>query len=136
MLTAQVARSGGEAGVDGGPMIAAGQLAEALETQLASAPPAGAAARIGVSFPAQDGRFCRTFETPELAGLGCRGGKGWEIVTMARTGTGGERDGEFRQAGSGAALVMQMSQEMMAGDPLDAGAERRARDSGWRVDPR
>jgi len=42
------------------------------------------------------------------------------------------RRGEFRQAGSGNPLVLQAAQEIMAGEPLDAAAERRARDSGWR----
>lgn len=115
---------------DGGSMIASGPLAEALEHQLAAAQPAGAATRIGVSFAAADGRLCRTFETTEAAGLACRGERAWELVTTARTGAGAS--GEYRQAASGSALVMQAAQEMMAGEAFDAEAERRARDAGWR----
>lgn len=130
MLTAQVVTDEQPAGVDGGPMLAAGPLAEALETQLASAQPQDAPAKIGVSFAATDGRHCRTFETADLAGLACRGEPGWELVTTARL--EGGSGGEYRQAGSAAALVMQVSQEMISGEPFDAAAERRARDSGWR----
>lgn len=129
--------------VEGGRLLAEGRLAEALETQLASSQPADAATRIGVSFAARDGRLCRTFESSDLAGLACRESGGWELVTTARPGGGGGQ-GEYRQAESGTALVMQASQELMAGEPFDAEAERRARDRGWRsageeprnVDPR
>ncbi|MDP9414198.1 MAG: anti-sigma factor [Pseudomonadota bacterium] len=132
LLAAQIVPGGAEpAAVDGGPIVARGALAEALDTQLASAPPADAGTRIGVSFASEDGRFCRTFETADLAGLACRGGERWELVTTARTGGGGGQ-GEYRQAGSGAGLVLQYAQEMMAGEPLDEQAERRARDRGWR----
>jgi hypothetical protein len=39
---------------------------------------------------------------------------------------------EYRQAGSADAALLAEAQAMMAGDPLDAAAERRARDLGWR----
>ena len=130
MLTAQVVTDQERAGVDGGPMLAAGPLVSALETQLASTQPEDAPAKIGVSFAATDGRLCRTFETADLTGLACRAEPGWELVTTARL--AGGSGGEYRQAGSAAALVMQVSQDMISGEPFDAEAERRARDSGWR----
>jgi len=116
--------------LEDGAMVARGELARALETQLASAPPADAATRIGVTFARADGSLCRTFEAEALAGLACREDGGWRLVASA-AGTGGA-GGEYRQAGSGGALVLAAAQEMMAGDPLDADGERRARDSGWR----
>jgi anti-sigma factor RsiW len=123
---------GGPDGSDGGaPMIARGALAEALETQLASAQRKPGDARIGVTFASLDGRVCRTFDTSAMAGLACRGGKGWELLTTARTSP--VPGAEYRQAGSGSALVMQAAQEMMAGEPLDAAAERAARGRGWRT---
>ena len=116
-------------GFDGSAMSARGAVAEALETQLASAQPADAAVRIGVTFAATDGRPCRTFETAGSAGLACRGEREWEMVATALA--GGGPGGEYRQAGSGPERVMQTAQEMMLGEPLDAAAEKRARDSGW-----
>jgi hypothetical protein len=114
------------------PRVAQGALAEALETQLASQPTG--ATRIGVTFAAHDGRICRTFEASGATGLACRGAESWEL--MATGAAEGGRAGEYRQAGSGAAKVMQLAQDMMAGEPFDAAAERRARDSGWRRNER
>jgi len=44
----------------------------------------------------------------------------------------GRQQSDYRQAGSENLLVQQAAQEMMAGEPYDDAAERRARDSGWR----
>ena len=44
----------------------------------------------------------------------------------------GRQHSDYRQAGSGNALVQQAAQAMMAGEPYDEAAERLARDSGWR----
>jgi hypothetical protein len=120
----------GPIGVDNGALVARGPLADALETQLASAQSLDAATRIGLSFAATDGRLCRTFDTTSVSGLACRGEAGWQLM-MTAAGTQRPR-GDYRQAGSGSPLVAQAAQEMMAGEALDAEAERRARDSGWR----
>lgn len=120
----------GQIGMEGGTMVARGALAEALETQLASAQTPDSATRIGVTFAAADGRPCRTFEGEAASGLACRGDSGWQLMMTAAA--AGRTRGQFRQAGGGDALVLQAAQEIMAGEPLDADAERRARDSGWR----
>lgn len=117
--------------VQDGTMVARGALAEALDTQLASAQPQDAATRVGVSFEAADGRLCRTFESAAASGLACRGHESWQLV-MTAPGAAPAEGGAYRQAGSGNMLVMQAAQEMMAGEPLDAEGERRARDAGWR----
>lgn len=116
--------------VEGGTMVARGDLATALDTQLASAQAQDAPTRIGVSFTNNDGRACRTFDSQAAAGVACRGDNGWQVM-MTAAGSGGQRT-EFRQAGSASPLVLQAAQEMMAGEPFDDAAERRARDSGWR----
>lgn len=129
-LLVPAAPDSGLIAVEGGAMVARGGLAEALDTQLASAQASNAATRIGVSFARSDGRLCRTFDSPAAAGLACRTDTGWQVM-MTAAGSGGQR-GEFRQAGSESLLVQQAAQEMMAGEPLDDAGERRARDSGWR----
>jgi putative zinc finger protein len=117
-------------GIAHGTMVAEGPLADALETQLASAQPADAATRIGLSFAALDGRLCRTFDGAAVSGLACRDDRGWQLVITAAA-PGGPR-GDYRQAASGNPLVLAAAQELMADDAFDAAAERRARDSGWR----
>ncbi|MFN3945029.1 MAG: zf-HC2 domain-containing protein [Allosphingosinicella sp.] len=129
MLATQLVPGGsGPIAVEDGGMVAQGPLARALDTQLASAQPVDAATRIGVTFSAEDGRICRSFDTDALAGLACRDQGAWRVVMTAAAPRAG---GEYRQAGSGAALVLQAAQDMMADAPLDADAERRARDAGW-----
>lgn len=124
-----VPRGGGEFGTADGAIVARGPLAEALDTQLASAQPADAATRIGVSFARADGSLCRTFASAGTSGLACREGDDWRMVATAAAGPA--QRGELRQAGSDSPIVLQAAQELMAGEPLDEAAERRARDGGW-----
>lgn len=116
-----------------GVLIAQGALADALDTQLASAQPADAATRIGVSFVRADRTYCRTFDSAALSGLACREGARWHMV-MTAAGSGGAQ-GDYRQAGNGSARIAETAQDLMAGEPLDAAAERGARDAGWSATP-
>jgi hypothetical protein len=113
-----------------GTLYASGDLADTLDTQLASAPTVGVPTRVGVSFARADGNLCRTFEGAALSGLACRDGGRWRLVVTAPG--AGTSQSQYRQAGSANPIVMQSAQEMMVGEPLDAVAERMARDSGWR----
>lgn len=108
-----------------GALVASGPLARALDTQLASNQPPGAGVRIGLSFRDREGRFCRSFESGALDGIGCRDGARWQLERTAR----GSTDSDYRQASSGELATAAAA--MMAGDPLDAAAERKARDSNW-----
>lgn len=114
----------------GGTAVASGAVARALDTQLASAQAPDAAVRVGVTFRDADQRYCRTFEAGTTGGIACASGGTWRIERLyggiARRGSG------YRQAGSPAAAMMADAQTMMAGAPLDAGAERAARDARWR----
>ena len=119
---------GGPVAVEDGAMLARGELADALETRLASAQPPVAQTRIGISFEDDQGRFCRTFEAPALGGIACRSESGWALVMAAAA---ARATTEYRQAG--ASLVMEQAQAMMADAPLDAEAERRALERGWKA---
>ncbi len=121
---------GGEFGTADGALVARGPLATALDTQLASAQPANATTRIGVSFARNDGTLCRTFASGGTSGLACREGDVWRLIATAAAGAA--QRGDFRQAGSDSPMILQAAQELMAGEPLDDDAERRARDGGWR----
>lgn len=112
-----------------GLVLASGELAHVLETQLASEQSASSDARIGISFAAEDGRFCRTFEAASVSGLACRRNDEWQV--LASIGRTPVQDGQYRQAGA-ETVVMGLAQDLVATAPLDAEAERRARDLGWR----
>lgn len=109
-----------------GTLVASGPLAEALDTQLASNQTPDARVRIGLSFRDGAGRFCRSFESAALNGIGCRDGGRWQLERTIR----GQAGSEYRQASSGELAAAAAA--MMAGDPLDAEAERQARDAGWK----
>lgn len=108
-----------------GRLIASGALASALDTQLASDQTAGANVRIGLTFRDRQGRTCRSFEGRDLSGIGCRDREYW-VLERTMTGQAGS---DYRQASSGA-LAADVA-KMMAGDALDAAAERAERQNGW-----
>lgn len=122
-------RDGGQIGTANGVLVAEGGLAAALDTQLASAQAPNAPARIGISFEDREGRLCRTFDAAALSGLACNTNERWAVImTAARE---DRARTQYRQAGS--SLVMQSAQEMMAGAPLDAAAERAAMKAEWKA---
>lgn len=119
----------GPIGEKGGAVVAQGDLARALDTQLASAE--SGPYRIGVSFRDGGQRYCRTFTGQAGAGIGCHGDGGWTLERFV-AGAPGTATGPYRQAGTASADILAAAQDMMAGDPLDAAAERAAAARGWR----
>ncbi len=119
--------TGAPAGVSGGPLLASGALARSLDRQLAGV---GGATRVLVSFRDSRGNYCRVFATPAIDGIACHDPQGW---TLRRTQAGDEGSrSDYRQAGSGEPALLAAAQDMMAGDPLDAAAERAAKARNWR----
>jgi hypothetical protein len=116
---------------DTGALMARGALSDALDRQLASAQ--GTDIRIGVSFKSKDGHFCRTFENAgskgSLAGVACRSAEGWSVAALAAAPTD---NSAYRMAGAMPDTVRRAVAGMIAGEPLDAAAEKQARDAGWR----
>ncbi|MFB0873512.1 MULTISPECIES: anti-sigma factor [unclassified Sphingobium] len=122
--------SGGEAGpvgMEGGVMVARGDLARALDTQLASAQD-GAPVRIGLSFRRKGGGWCRSFDGA-VAGVACREGDGWQVQQML---PGGGPGTDYRQASSTDARVMATVDALIDGAPTDAAGEKAAAAQGWR----
>ena len=116
-----------------GPDFAAhGALAQALDSHLASAGQDGQAVRIGVSFKARDGRYCRSFQTSgsdAVAGLACRDAKAWKVqMAMSQP----AQTGDFRTAASAPPAVMSAVDQLIEGSPLDAAGEQAAKARGWR----
>ena len=120
---------------DGGgsaQLVATGAVAQALDRQLASAPEAGAAVAVQLSFKARDGRYCRSFSTAAVAGLACRdAGGAWALQQVASVASG--PGGGMRQAASSLPpAVLNAVDGLIAGEALGPEQERAARDAGWR----
>lgn len=117
----------------GGRVLASGSLADALSDRLAAAQTTTDPVRIGVSFRAKSGDYCRTFTLAPpaaLAGLACRAADGWRVQVLARTESPGA--GTYRQAASPVPpAVIAAVGNLIAGEPLDAGAEAAARQRHW-----
>lgn len=116
----------GSIGERGRTLIAQAGLKSALETQLASTQPANASTRIGITFHNKNGAICRTFDAQALSGIACRAQGEWQILQAV---SGGSEKGEYRQAASG--QLAEAASAMMAGDPLDATAERLEMQRDW-----
>jgi anti-sigma factor RsiW len=116
---------------DGG-MTAQGKLAMALSTQLASAPVADANIKIGLSFVAKDGAYCRSFALDGSAGLACREAEQWKIALMVDKHSDSP-EGQYRQAGSEIPpAVLEAIEQRMAGAALDAQGELTAKERAWK----
>ena len=118
----------GPVGLSNGVMMAKGDLASALETQLASAQQ-DAPIRIGLSFKQRGGGWCRSFEGSIMSGVACREGDGWQVEQLVPAAF---RSTEYRQASSTDERVTSTIDALMEGAPADAAQEAAARASGWR----
>jgi hypothetical protein len=111
-------------------MVAQGALATALDNQLASAQQPEGGVRIGISFAARDGRYCRTFTAASLAGVACRDPRGWAVAALAAT---PKEDSAYRMAGAMPDVVRNTVKDLIAGEPLDASGEMHARALDWKT---
>jgi hypothetical protein len=110
-----------------GALVAQGHLASALSAQLASPGPSGRV-RIGISFLAKDGKYCRSFVMDTTAGLACRDGGQWKIPVLAQGAAGAAW-----MDGSGLPpAVLEAIDGRIDGIPLGPAAERAAKERGWK----
>jgi hypothetical protein len=115
---------------------AGGALAEALSRQLASEQTGSEPIRLGVSFLARSGEYCRTFVarrgSEALAGMACRQGSTWQINALQSTIIAPGDSAGYRQAATPLPpLILEAAEAMMVGDALDARREAEARNHGW-----
>ncbi|MFS2080315.1 anti-sigma factor [Telluria sp. Tellsp131] len=114
---------------NGNLVVAQGELASALDRQVGGK--AEGAVKVGVSFAARDGAYCRGFVMGASAGLACREGGQWKIPVLAEAEK--EAAGGYRQAGSALPpAVLDAIDARIADKPLDAAGEEAARARGWR----
>lgn len=114
-----------------GQLLAGGAVEQALVSQLASQPVAGAPVAVQLSFVDRGGSYCRTFSTTAMAGLACKQGERWAVQSLATAASAPAS--AVRQAASALPpAVLSAVDQRIAGDALDPIRERQARDSGWR----
>lgn len=116
-----------------GALVASGNLARDLSDSLSGDQPAGAV-RIGMSFLARSGAYCRTFTLHENAGLACYRGDRWVIQDLMQLPeAGAPRTEGYRTASSSLPPeILAAVQAEIVGDPLDRAGEQNARSAGWR----
>ena len=123
---------GGDSGpvmVERGRMVAAGDLDQALDVQLASAP-VESPVRVGLSFKDRAGQYCRSFSADGAAGLACRDGGQWRLESMFAAPAG--QGGDYRMAAGEDPRLAELIDQRIAGEPLDAEGEAAAQKAGWR----
>jgi len=127
--------------VHDGSMLARGALARALNEQLTGSATSAAAVRVGMTFRARSGNYCRSFTfsgSRSLAGLACRMQEQWQVLNLI----GAESPAAAANgAGNGQNLrtsaptlppaLLQAIDERISGEPLNAAAEIKARNNGW-----
>jgi hypothetical protein len=116
-----------------GRLEARGSLLKALNSQL-SAEEGDGKVRLGFSFRATDGAFCRTFQMSEvaLAGLACRDGGRWAVRVTTPGHADAHEDQTYRLAASPMPpSILVAVDSIIDGAPLDRGAEEAARDRNW-----
>ncbi|MEH3035764.1 MAG: anti-sigma factor [Sphingomonas adhaesiva] len=124
MVGQMLPRDTGAIALDDGRAVVRGDIARALDTQLASTQPADAPVRVGLTFRDAGGALCRTFERQAVAGIACAARDGWGVARLY--GGAAQERSEFRQAASAQAAMMADVDAMAKGDPMDAAAERKA----------
>jgi hypothetical protein len=131
VLVGKMVPGGGQPAIagDGSQVVAQGELASALDRQVGGRD--AGAVRVGVSFAARDGGYCRSFVMGASAGLACHEGGRWRIPVLAEAAT--QAEGTYRQAGSDLPpAVLDAIDARIAGKPLDAAGEDAARARGWK----
>jgi hypothetical protein len=115
-----------------GGLLARGELARALENQLASEQRGEEPVLIGLTFKARDGNYCRSFvlRAAQTAGLACRTGSEWRIPA---TDASSVSPGDMQQATSMSPAILRAIESRMEGAALDAEAEQSARLEGWKA---
>lgn len=115
-------------GVDGA-LVASGALDTALSKQLAHLSQDGPV-RMGLSFVAKDGNYCRSFQLDRAAGLACRNAKRWQLAVLVQTPQ--RAPGTARLAFSATPdVVINAIDERIVGAALDARGEQIALRLGW-----
>jgi hypothetical protein len=115
-----------------GTLIANGVLDGALSNQLTGEPGSGNAVRIGLSYLAKSGEYCRSFTlaASPASGVACRRAGQWQIQALTQD-PAVRVDGYRPAATALSPLILKMIEEQIRGEPLDATGESSARQHRW-----
>ena len=114
---------------EAGRLVAAASLKAALSTQLASRP-VDDGPRIGLTFRDKAGKVCRTFVDQAAQGLACFDEGKWRVRALFQAPEGG--GGDYRMAAGQDPQLAALVDQLIVGEPFDAGQEQAARDKGWK----
>lgn len=114
-------------------LSAGGELASALTGKLASESDPGDAVRLGPSFRAETGEYCRSFAIARAAGLACREEGRWRVELLAVSEVAAAPGESYRMAGAELPKPLRETiDDRIEGEPLDAAGEAAAVERGWR----
>lgn len=135
-VTAGAIGGGGAVAAHDGMLSAQGKLELALNRQPAGGASDDGSVRIGVSFVAGDGGYCRSFTlagtAQEMSGLACRNGEEWHIPVIAQNVKQAPQAGGYRALGSDTpAAVLEAIDQRIAGPELDSKGEQEALRKNW-----
>lgn len=129
------AETGAEPGFVIGPQgqIADANLTRVLDQRLAGQGADAEGRAVGLTFRDAEGRWCRTFSAGQagVAGLACRADNRWAVQALAPFSAAGP-DAIRTASADIPAAVLAAVDAAQASEVLDAAAEARARDGGWR----
>lgn len=112
-------------------VVARGELSAALTEQMGGAPK-DAQVRIGLTFRATSGEYCRTFATASAAGFACREPNAWKVRALSE-GTANPKGGDYRMAATELPpAILAAVEQSMAGEALDREQEQSARARDWK----
>ncbi|MBV8603651.1 MAG: hypothetical protein JO224_03115 [Pelomonas sp.] len=108
--------------------LAQNPLTAALDSKLSGEELGGV--RLGLSFVAKGGDYCRSFSTADGAGLACRDRAGWTVRALVPMQS--PPASEYRTAASPLPpALLERIDALRDGDTLDATQEAAARAKGW-----
>lgn len=112
-------------------IVARGELSAALTDQI-SGDAKDAKVRIGLTFRATSGDYCRTFVTASTAGFACREPNEWKVRALSE-GVADAKGGDYRMAGTELPpAILEAVEQSMAGEALDREQEQAARARDWK----
>lgn len=112
-------------------IVARGELSSALTDQVGDAAK-DAKVRIGLTFRAMGGDYCRTFVTASAAGFACREPNEWKVRALSE-GLADSKGGDYRMAGTELPpAILTAVEQSRQGEALDHEQEQAARARDWK----
>ena len=124
------------ASISNGQVLAQGELAHALNDQLAANASPTEVVRVGLSFRSKQGHDCRTFEWAAASvstnGVACHFASGWHLAALVTEPRRANDAATYQTAGAGMPDAIRATVSLMiSGQSFDPAEERAARAGHW-----